>query len=494
MNPFNWLFLVYFVYGLAFFSMGLVVMLEINRLPPSAAQTRLLRPLSIFGILHSLHEWLEMFLIALGPIPPSVLRAIEWARVLMLVISFVALWVYGLETFRYANPHSNFLTRFGRLTLPAYALLVLMDVGLSFFQGRIEVFQVFNGLTRYLLAVPSAALATIGLRAAAIKAKNDGRRPLNVYLNWAAVGFAAYSLSQVFVPRMDTTLAGIFNVAAFAVRTGVPIQAMRTVIALLVTFSIFQAINFLEKERQAQLEQAQAERLKALEQQEILRRELLQHTVRTQEEERAHVARELHDEMAQILTAFSLDLGTLQQGSAKSVSALRQTQQPILKRLQDLSRQMSQGMYRMVRSLRPAHLDELGLEAALRYMLEQEFKPRGLPASLEISGESRRVEPLAETVLFRIAQEALTNVQRHAQATETKVRLCYEKDSICLRVSDNGRGFDPSQTFSAPRGWGLAGMQERAESMGGRLRVESASGQGTLIEVWIPCSSPKGAE
>ncbi len=488
------LFIVYFVYGLAFFSLGLVVLMETLRIPATAPQVRLLRPLSVFGFLHSLHEWLEMFLIVAGPVPFPVLEVFGWGRAAILAASFVALWLYGLATLRYANPHSNFLTLFGCWTLPVYAILVLSDVIFSFSSGRIEAFQVFNGLTRYMLAVPSAALATIGLRAAALKAQNDGRRPLDIYLNWTAIGFAAYSLTQVFVPQMNSVLAGWLNADLFAARTGVPIQALRTVIALLVTFNIFQAINFLEKERQAQLEQAQAERLKALEQQEILRRELLQHTVRTQEEERAHVARELHDEMAQILTAFSLDLGTIQQGNARSVAALRQAQQPILKRLQDLSRQMSQGMYRMVRSLRPAHLDELGLEAALRYMLEQEFKPRGLPAALEIRGESRRVDPLVETVLFRVAQEALTNVQRHAQATETRVCLCYEKDSVCLRVSDNGQGFDPSQTFSAPHGWGLAGMQERAESMGGRLRVESASGQGTTIEVWIPCLNPQGDE
>ncbi len=483
------LFVVYFVYGLAFFSLGLVVLMEILRIPPTAGQARLLRPLCVFGFLHALHEWLEMFLIAAGPLSRPLLAAFGWGRAVILAASFIALWLYGLETFRYARPRSNFLTRFGLWSLPLYAILVLADVIFSFSQGRIDAFQVFNGLTRYLLAVPSAALATIGLRAAAIKAQNDRRRPLDVSLNWAAIGFAAYSLTQLFVPQMDTYIANIFNAGEFATRTGLPIQALRTMIALLITFNIFQAVNFLERERQSQLEQAQQERLKALEQQESLRRELLQHTVRAQEEERAHIARELHDEMAQTLTAFSLDLGTLQQAFSRNVKAA-----PVLKRLQDLSRQMSQGMYRMVRALRPAHLDELGLEAALRYMLEQDFKPRGLPASLEISGESRRVELLVETVLFRVAQEALTNVQRHAQATDIRVRLGYEKDSVNLRIYDNGQGFDPAQSFSAPHGWGLAGMQERAESLGGRLRVESAPGQGTEIEVWIPCLSPKGVE
>lgn len=481
MNTPPLLLVVYFIYGLAFFSMGLVVLMEILRIPPTAAQARLLRPLSIFGFLHSLHEWLEMFLIAFGELPHSVFAVIGWVRVSILAISFIALWVYGFEAFRYANPHSNLLTRFGRLTLPIFALLILADLIFSFSQEYIDTFQLLNSMTRYLLAVPGAALATIGLRAAALKAQNDARRPLDVYLNWAAGGFAAYSLTQIFVPQMNSVLASVLNADLFVAITGVPIQALRTVIALLITFSILQAINFLEKERQFQLEQAQRERMKALEQQETMRRELLAHTVRAQEDERAHIARELHDEMAQILTAFSLDLGTLQQTLSKNAKSA-----PILKRLQDLSRQMSQSMYRLVRSLRPAHLDELGLDAALRYILEHEFKPRGLAANLEIIGTPRRVDHLVETVLFRVAQEALTNVQRHARATKTQVTLLYETDSIQLCISDNGQGFDPNQRFSDPHGWGLAGMKERAESMEGRLRVESELGVGTTIEISIP--------
>jgi signal transduction histidine kinase len=488
MNNTPTLFIVYFIYGLAFFSMGLVVLMELQRIPASAPQVRLLLPLCLFGFLHSLHEWLEMPLIAFEPVPIHILTTFAWVRLIILALSFIALWVYGLETFRYAKPKSNFLTRFGRLTLPVFAIMVIADVLFAYSQGQINLFQVFSSLTRYLLAVPAAAIATIGLHAAALKARDDGRLPLDVYLNWAAVGFAIYSLTQILVPRMDTTLAGLLSADHFASWTGIPIQALRTIVALLITYNIFRAVNFLEKERQAQLEHAQLEHLKALEQQEAIRRELLQHTVRTQEEERAHVARELHDEMAQILTAISLDLGTLQNNlSVNSQYA------SILKRLQDLSRQLSQSMYRIVAALRPAHLDDLGLETALRYMLEQEFRPRGLSANIEIVGTSRRMEPVVETVLFRVAQEALTNVQRYANATETHICLCYERERVQLRVSDNGQGFDPTQSFTAPHGWGLAGMKERAESMGGSFLVESAPGAGTIIEVSIPCGDQKGA-
>jgi signal transduction histidine kinase len=244
---------------------------------------------------------------------------------------------------------------------------------------------------------------------------------------------------------------------------------------------MFNTTRFLEMERQKIVTDAQKARFEALEQQEAMRRELLRYTVQAQEDERARLSRELHDEMAQILTAFSLDLGTLQTVLPKNSRAA-----PILGRLQDLSRQMSQGMYRMVRALRPAHLDELGLDAALRYMIEHEYKPRGLAAGMEIQGDARRLDSFAETVLFRIAQEALTNILRHAHAPNAALLLLYERDSVLLRISDDGEGFDLAQGFVHPQGWGLAGIKERAESLGGTLRVDSAPGNGTVVEVVIP--------
>jgi signal transduction histidine kinase len=428
-----------------------------------------------------LHEWLEMLVLQNPHWNANILLSFAWARAVILALSFIALWIYGIEAYRYAHPHLNFLTTFGRITLPIYAFLILLDVLWAFSHGRISAFETFNGLTRYLLAVPSAAVATIGLRAAALKAQQDARRPLDIYLNWAALGFAAYSLSQIFVPHMHSWLATLVNAAASSTSTGVPIQAVRTVFALVITFNVFRAVNFLEKERQKQLEEAQAARWQALEQQENLRRDLLRYTVRAQESERAHLSRELHDEMAQTLTAFSLDLKTLQNNLPSEHQA-----NLILSRLQDLARQLSQTMYGMVRSLRPAHLDELGLEAALRYMLVQDYRERGLLVEMDVQGTPYRAEELVETVLFRIAQEALTNIQRHAQASHAQLRLRYEVEEINLIIRDEGRGFDPDQGFVPPHGWGLAGMRERAESVGGYFKIESQPGRGTTVIVQVP--------
>jgi signal transduction histidine kinase len=487
MNQFGTLFAIYFVYGLAFFSMGLVLMLEAGRTSPAAPQNRLLKPLGIFGMLHGLHEWMEIFIFQAEKLEGALPAQIFWAHTILLGLSFVALWVYAIEAFRYTQAKFSALTYFGAVTLPLFALLVLADVYSAFILGRINLLEMTGGLVRYLLAVPGAALATLGLHSASLKARVDQRPPLDRYLNWVAIGFALYSVTQIFVSRMDTILAGAINADAFLAVTGIPIQAVRTVVALVITINLFKAAQFLEEERQKQLNAAQQARLEALEQQEILRRDLLRHTVRAQEEERARIARELHDEMAQILTAFSLDLGTLQNNLPPDP-----TTAPLLQRLHDLARQMSQGMYRMVRDLRPAHLDDLGLIPALQYLIQQDFKGRGLNVTLEISGTPQRVDPLIETILFRVAQEALTNVQRYAQTSEAQLSLDYEADRVRLRIADQGRGFDPDGKFVPPHGWGLAGMKERAESVGGTLLVVSHPNQGALIEISVPLASAPG--
>lgn len=489
MSPFEIQLLVYFLYGLTFFSLGLVMLLESWRLLPGAPQIGLIRPLAAFGLLHGAHEWLEIFLVQMERFGEPIAGQMIWVRLGLLAVSFVALWVYSLAAFRFAREHISPFTIFGLITLPLFGFLTSADVLAAWLQGSISPVQLVGGIVRYGLGVVGAAVATLGLNAAAFKARADQRQPLDRFLHLTALGFGLYSLTQVFVPEMSTTLATWLNAENFRTWTGLPIQSVRTLTAMIITLGLFSAIRFLEMERQAVVANARQAQLEALEQKETLRRELLRHTVRAQEEERAHIARELHDELAQTLTAFSLDLGTLETMLKKNTQA-----RPILHRLNEHSRQMSQNMYRMVRALRPAHLDDLGLEAAVRFMLAQEFESRGLSSRLEVRGAARRLDPVTETVLFRIAQEALTNVHRHARASLARVVLSFEQGFVQLQVSDNGQGFESSLTAQPAHGWGLAGMKERAESVGGRLKVISSPGAGTEVEVQIPtASSPGGA-
>jgi len=477
---FELLFTIYFAYGLAFFSMGLILVLEASR-TPSLEQKRLLLPLAIFGLLHGIHEWLDIFTLQNEQLHGHLPIWITWFRLIWLALSFIALWLYGWQAFQIAREHISAFTFFGLATLPPYILIILADVLFAFYQSNITHFQMTGGLVRYLLAVPGAAITSLGLRAGANRAKANSRQPLDRHLNWTALGFALYSATQLFVPKMDTMIASLINAETFVQATGIPIQVLRTFTAIIITWNLFRAIQFLEEERKAQLTIAQQARLEALEQQEIMRRDLLRHIVRVQEEERTRIARELHDEMAQTLTAFTLDLGTL-----KQVTGPRSKAVPILARLQELGKQMSQSMHQMVYDLRPAHLDDLGLLPALKFLADKDGPRLGLQIEFKTDGEPRRIDSLAETVLFRVAQESITNVARHSKSKRACICINYLAREVNLEVSDEGIGFDPKGKFVAPRGWGLAGMKERAESVGGRFEVRSEAGRGTTIRVNIP--------
>lgn len=371
--------------------------------------------------------------------------------------------------------------------LAIYAILVVVTSLVQHGSPTLLVIHA-DALARYLLAVPGALLAALALGRQAQRVRLEGHRQITLGLLMAAWSFALYGLTQVIVPPVDLFPASYLNSAAFTAWTGVPIQVVRAVLAVTATVGILRSIQAAEDERHHELAAAQQARLEALErvQQELearesLRRELLRHIVIAQEEERSRIARELHDETAQFLTALMLDLATLR----NSLPADRAITE-IIERLQSLSRRMSQGIYRMVRDLRPAQLDDLGLAAALQHLVDQVRQRDGLEVRMSIEGPRRRLDLLVETALFRVAQEALTNVSRHAACQLAWLELHYHENEVTLCVRDDGKGFDPRQEILPPRGWGIAGMRERVESIGGSFRVHAAPGEGAQVEAIVP--------
>ncbi len=480
------LLVVYFAYGLAFFGMGLTLALESER-APALAEARLLRPLAAFGMIHGVHEWLDSYILQ------PVLSGIQlpswllWLRLGLLIASFCSLLVYGVETLRAHTIKPGISTYIVWGILTVYGLAILGSAVFTYRIGTTLLVNLYDVLCRYLLAVPAAILAAVGLRAEALSALSNGRRKVMVFLTWAAIGFGLYGLTQLFVPAIDMFPARFLNSTGFQSFAGFPIQVVRALLAVLITLSILRATQIVEKDRQIQLLAVQQARLEAMERiqdeltkREALRRELLSHTVRAQEEERSRIARELHDETSQVLTAFSLDLATL-----KTIICDREEVITLVERLQSLSKQMSQGLYRLVHDLRPAQLDDLGLIPALEY-LKDDSVSSDLDVAIIIQGKARRLDPIIETVLFRVAQEALHNVVRHAQVEHARISLKYQPQEITLQVQDFGAGFNPVQSFVPPRGWGLAGMKERVESVGGQLNIESKPGKGTIVEVCVP--------
>ncbi len=228
--------------------------------------------------------------------------------------------------------------------------------------------------------------------------------------------------------------------------------------------------------------EALAERQRA----EQARTELLTRLVFAQEDERRRIAREMHDQFGEQLTALARRIEAL-----KEAADGRADLTPLVAALEDVARQIDRDVNHLVWELRPTALDDLGLRAALaNYVQDWSVRVR-VPAELHTVGLlDERLSSEMETTLYRIAQEALTNVARHARASNVDVILERRGDQVLLIVEDNGVGFDPSRTGSQRRGFGLLGMHERAALVGATLQIESTSGEGTTILLRMPAARP----
>ncbi|GAB4282780.1 MAG: hypothetical protein Kow0080_36760 [Candidatus Promineifilaceae bacterium] len=226
----------------------------------------------------------------------------------------------------------------------------------------------------------------------------------------------------------------------------------------------------------------QRQRLMAeLAEREVLRGQLLERALAAQEAERQRIARELHDEAGQALTSLMVGLRLLEKQAEPSPDLLAQT--AALKQTADT---VLENLHRLAVDLRPASLDHVGLVAALRQYIELYRRQTGLDVQLEVVGlADGRLPDTIETTLYRIVQEALTNVARHAQAMQVGVLLEAQPDRVVAIVEDDGVGFDPA-TSQKNGCLGLFGMQERAEMVNGRLTIESTPNQGTTIFVEVP--------
>lgn len=205
-----------------------------------------------------------------------------------------------------------------------------------------------------------------------------------------------------------------------------------------------------------------------------------------QELERRHIARELHDEIGQALTATKINLQALLRFPDPTALAARlEDSIGVIEHLLDQVRNLSL-------DLRPPLLDDLGLVAALRWYVIQQSKRAGLQSRFQADPWIPRLDPAIETACFRVAQEAVTNVIRHAGADNFSVRLFQPQDSLCLEVADDGIGFDPAIAQArAEQGGSLGwiGMQERVALVGGRIECVSSTGRGTEVRAHFPLTS-----
>ena len=203
---------------------------------------------------------------------------------------------------------------------------------------------------------------------------------------------------------------------------------------------------------------------------------------KVREEERTRVAREIHDELGQALTAIKIDLSSF----SHNMPPEEKRQSESIMKLVD---ETIQSVRRISTELRPAILDAVGLVGAVEWAAE-EFEARtGIQCQLDLPQDDVVIDQDAATALFRIFQETLTNVARHANATEVNVRLANENGGLTLEVHDNGKGVSEEQ-LATGRSLGILGMRERALLLGGEFIITGAPGAGTTARVRIPATGP----
>ena len=210
---------------------------------------------------------------------------------------------------------------------------------------------------------------------------------------------------------------------------------------------------------------------------------LAQRVVRSQEDERARLSRDLHDGISQWLVSIKLQI---ESGIAKLAASQAEPARKSFDRAAGQLNDVLGEVRRISHDLRPALLDDLGLATALEHLTREFSEHTSIATTCESEGTVDGLTDVANTVLFRIAQETLTNIKRHANATKVSVRLTGDKTSVQLIVSDNGVGFDVAQIAQHPkRGIGLHNMHERAEAVGGKLLLVS-SAEGTQVITTLP--------
>jgi PAS domain S-box-containing protein len=239
------------------------------------------------------------------------------------------------------------------------------------------------------------------------------------------------------------------------------------------------------KERTAELALANAslrEEMQERERAERARTELLSRLVFAQEDERRRIAREMHDQFGEQLTALGLGIRALKDSCGSDTRLA-----PQVNALERVAQQLDQDVDHLVWELRPTALDDLGLRAALANYVQDWSLRAGVRADLHTTGlTSARLTSEVETTFYRIAQEALNNIAKHARAENVDVILERRPDYVSLIIEDDGVGFDQPGAGSPHQGFGLLGMQERAALVGATVQIESAAGEGTAVIVRMP--------
>ncbi len=478
--------IVYFFYGLSFFVMGMAVLLEFGH-SSKLDFARALRPLIGFGLIHGCHEWFEMFLIIRERTSgPATAPWILPLRLAALASSFLFLIAFGARLITGVEKRKLYLGMLSTITAIWILGLIGVLIGESSSQIRAIAADVY---TRYALAIPGAFLTAWGLIIQRRKFIQLGMPSIGRDVLYAAIGFGLYGgVGQLFSSPSVIFPSPYINSEVFLHWFGFPVQVLRAFVATIAAIFITSSLRAFEVESNQRIAELRDAQLAEQHRLEDLKAELLHRTVIAQEAERQRIARELHDETGQTWTALGIGL----RGMSESIMTNRDRAVQQAGQLERLAMTGVEELQRMVSGLHPPQLDDLGLLAALRWYTNDISTRFGININIVNHGGKPKLSSDIRAVVFRIAQEAITNVVRHAKASKIDIQLDYTEEGIYLRVEDNGQGFNTDLVMKKkagiPTAWGLLGMVERASLVGGTCNIFSNPGKGTLIEVNVPIS------
>ena len=290
-------------------------------------------------------------------------------------------------------------------------------------------------------------------------------------------GYAALAIAKEKVPDIPFIfVTGTMGeeVAIETLKNGATDYVLKTRLARLVP-AVQRALRETADRRERQ--RAEEKLRKSLDQ----LRALTTYLQYVREEERTRIAREVHDELGQALTGLKLDMSWLSARVARNAKPV----QAKVKTMVDHIDETIQTVRRIATELRPGILDSLGLVAALEWQANEFQSRTGIPCRVEAAFDDSQLQPQFATVFFRIYQETLTNIIRHAKATQVDVRLAEEGGALVLSVKDNGRGISEEEIANT-RSIGLVGMRERAMLIGGEVTLQGAPGKGTTMILRVP--------
>lgn len=500
---------IFFFYGLAFYSMGLALLVESGR-ASELGFARSMRLLAGFGLLHGLHEWLDMFEGGIALYRPFAFPTwMLWLRLAILATSFLALLAFGEHMLIREQDRGKPFWKLTSIAIVWYAVSCII-ARLVYSLDDTAWLSAVDVLSRYVLGIPASLLACWALWQERRIFQERGMGRFSRALTIAALAIALYGIvGQVFTSPSSVFPSMVVNSDLFLQLTGFPIQLFRAIMATVVAVSMIRILRALEVENQQRIDAVKRDKLEAeqlsheeltrlnaelqaanakterllseVRKRDALRGELLQRITSAQESERQRIARELHDGTGQALTGLALGL----RGMASQLQRDPETTVKRLALLESMATNALGELRLLINDLRPPQLDDMGLAAGLRWLVER-FSNQAKPTiKLEIKGEPFPLESDVDTTLFRIAQEGLTNAIKHAQANQISIVLEYG-DGIALTVSDDGVGFDAEMVMN-PDGrrtsWGVAGMQERATLINATLTFNSRPGHGTTFTV-----------